>query len=46
MNRRKFLSLLGAGFFIPFFAGCGETAEKNSAEKIETKNKIKGDVLS
>ena len=43
MNRRKFLSLLGAGFFISFFSGCGETSEKNSAEKIETKNKIKGD---
>lgn len=47
MNRRKFLSLLGAGFFISFFSGCGETSEKNSAEKIETKNKnenkIQGD---
>lgn len=47
MNRRKFLSLLGAGFFISFFSGCGETSEKNSTEKIETKNKnenkIQGD---
>lgn len=33
MNRRKFLSLIGAGFFLSFFAGCGETSEKNSAVK-------------
>lgn len=35
MNRRKFLSLLSASFFVTFFAGCGETSEKISATEIK-----------
>ena len=27
INRRKFLTLLGAGFFVTFFSGCGETSK-------------------
>ena len=38
MNRRKFLSLLGAGFFLTFFSGCGETSEKNSVKKNSADN--------
>ena len=33
LNRRKFLTLLGAGFFVTFFTGCGETS-KVTGEKI------------
>ena len=40
MNRRKFLSLLGAGFFVTFFSGCGESSEKISAVE---KNINRGD---
>ena len=42
MNRRKFLSLLGAGFFVTFFSGCGETSNKNSVaqNEVEIENKI------
>lgn len=40
MNRRKFLSVLGAGFFVTFFAGCSEGSEKISANKNEVENKI------
>lgn len=29
MNRRKFLSLIGASFFVTFFAGCGESSSSN-----------------
>ena len=39
MNRRKFLSLLGAGFFLSFFSGCGETSEKKSVVEV-AENKI------
>ena len=39
MNRRKFLSVLGAGFFVTFFAGCGEGSEK-ILQKNEVENKI------
>lgn len=34
MNRRKFLSMLGAGFFMAFFAGCGESSENAEQNKI------------
>ena len=38
MNRRKFLSMLGAGFFMAIFAGCGESSKKIP----DTENKILG----
>ena len=45
MNRRKFLSILGAGFFVTFFAGCGGnvTLHPVGAEKSIATNLNRGD---
>ena len=43
MNRRKFLSILGAGFFVTFFAGCGEGSEKILQEKNVENKIVRGD---
>ena len=45
MNRRKFLSILSAGFFVTFFAGCGGnvTLHPVGAEKSIATNLNRGD---
>jgi len=40
MNRRKFLSILSAGFFVTCFAGCGEGSEKILSQENKVENKI------
>ena len=37
INRRKFLTLIGAGFFVTFFSGCGETS------KVAVENTVAGE---